>query len=494
MQAPYIIGIDIGTGSTKGLALDTQGQVIAEAQQFYSFPPTLPGRHEQDPEIIWEAFLRTLAEVVNRAGRPPAAISLSAAMHSIIPVDASGRPLAPMLTWADNRSASIAAALRQDPDAADLYTETGTPIHSMSPLTKLIWYREQEPQLFKKAARFLSIKEYIWFRLFGEYKVDESIASATGLLSIRTLSWSATALERIGLTADRLSEPVPSRYFRPWKPQPGIPLVLPEGLPVYIGSSDGCLAHIGSESLQPGTASLTLGTSGAVRFASPEPLPDTTSMLFSYRLTEGLFICGGPVNNGGQAGEWLIRQFCNRQADEEGYAFLFREAASVPPGSDGLFFLPYLQGERAPVWDEESRGLFYGITMHHRQAHFLRAGLEGVCYNLATIITALERNGGPIERLHVSGGFVRSPFWMQVLADCTGKSVCLLQTGDASALGAALLAGAAQGLFDSYRLPQSAHFRSVEPAPEHKELYARGRRFFERLYPAFQTLGTGPEN
>ncbi|HEX2607860.1 MAG TPA: gluconokinase, partial [Flavisolibacter sp.] len=421
---PYIIGVDIGTGSTKAVAVDVSGKLFHSSQVFYPILESQPVFSEQDPEVIARAFFQTIRELVQEMAAPPEAISLSSAMHSVLPVDEAGRPLGSLILWSDSRSAAIASRLRAAPFAEELYKRTGTPIHSMSPLCKLIWLYENQLDLFETTERFISIKEYLWQLLFQEYVIDHSIASATGLFDIERKTWYPEALELAHVAASRLSVPVPTSYSKVLSDTEQLTrLGLTASTRFYIGASDGCLANLGTGALEPGCVSVTIGTSGAVRMASKKPVYQFPEMSFNYLLDEQLYICGGPVNNGGNVLAWLRDQRTAIKGVEPSYEQLFSEMEIVPPGSHNLLFLPYLYGERAPIWDEQACGVYFGIRSHHDASCFLRAGIEGVCFALHSILVSLERHSGTIGQLQVSGGFVHAPLWIQILADITGKRV-----------------------------------------------------------------------
>lgn len=471
----YILGIDIGTGSTKAVALNLNYEPIDSVQRHYPLFSTLPGYSEQDPILIWEAFNQCISEMKERMGTAPQAIGLSSAMHSLISVDEAGNALAPMMTWADSRSSAIAKRLFESA-SGNLYQQTGTPIHAMSPLCKLIWLRENEEELFSRSHKFISIKEYIWFRLFKEFKIDHSIASCTGLFDWKALTWSKEALLLTGITMAQLSEPVSTSYQK--KDSQGITFV--------IGGSDGCLANLGSDANEKGTAALTIGTSGAVRISSPKPIFNTQAMTFSYILDEETFICGGPVNNGGIALQWLLKNVLGKtELSSADYSVLFENIKATIAGSNGLIFLPYLSGERAPIWDSESCGTFFGLKLHHDQHHLSRAVLEGICYALNEVLAALEPQAEEILQLNVSGGFVHARIWMEILADITGKEVVLVQTEDASAIGAAYLAVKAIGLTAEY--PMSAGEKEcIQPNPDHHKIYKQLFSVYKQLYPSLK--------
>ena len=433
-------GIDIGTGSCKAVALAAGGTIIGSARQFYATQHPLPGYSEQDPDLVWQACCKTLQQLFSATGMPQSVV-FSSAMHSMMAVDATGMPLAPLMLWSDNRSAAIAHQLQHGQAGYELYQATGTPLHAMSPLCKIAWLRQNNPRIFGAAKKFISIKEYVWYRLFGVYEVDDSIASATGLFDIHNFCWHEPALQFCGIHEGQLSAPVPAHHTRQQlMPAAKQMLGIGNDLSFMMGASDGCLANLGSFATEKNIAALTIGTSGAVRVCSPKAVADTGAMLFNYRLDRETFVCGGPVSNGGNILQWLLQRFLNIETPApEDYDRLFDKIETLPGGTQGLIFLPYLHGERAPVWDAQSSGCFAGIRQEHGQEHFLRAALEGVCFGLRQVIEIIEKHHGAVQQLNVSGGFIHSKTWMQVLADITGKKLCLIQTEDASAVGAAMM-------------------------------------------------------
>lgn len=472
----YILGIDVGTGSVKAVAVTLNGDVSGESQQHYSFSSPKPGYHEQNPKLIYNAFIAVIQDITGKTGAQPLAVGLSTAMHSLIPVDENCNALAAMMTWADSRSWAVATQLRASPEGLAIYTATGTPLHAMSPLCKLIWLKESDPVLFKKAHKFISIKDYIWYRLFNEFKTDYSIASGMGLFNISKYGWHTEALKLAGIEEKRLSDPVPTGYTKGYDGK-----VFSQGTPVTIGASDGCLANLGSMAVTPGTASITVGTSGAVRIASVRPLPNADAMTFSYILDNETYICGGPVNNGGVAMQWWLKNFIGSELSDDEYEEALGQVTRIPPGSNGLIFLPYLTGERAPIWDSESCGTFFGIRLQHTRVHFSKAVLEGICFAIRDVLEAVQQNAEPITCIKVSGGFIRSFVWLQTLADVTGKTLTVAQSGDASAVGAAYMAMKASGLVSDYPMPAS-YQQVFKPDPANAAKYDQDFRLYKQLY------------
>jgi gluconokinase len=485
----YFLGVDIGTGSTKAVALDIKGKSVFSTQIYYDTLQTQAGYSEQRPDEIFKAFVKSISLAVNHLKENPAAISLSAVMHSIIPVDESGRALANMLTWADSRSYEVAERIKALTEAESLYEATGTPIHAMSPLCKIIWWRENKPEIFSKAFKFISIKEYIWNKLFHQFQVDYSTASATGLFNTTQLKWHDHALQLAGITPAQLStlvSPVLVRYDLPEAIAHA--LHVEASTPFIIGASDGCLANLGSSAMSKSLASITIGTSGAVRIASDKAVNNFKSMLFNYLLDDQVFICGGAVNNGGIAVKWCKENLLQEDLKDD-YDEMFRQIESIDAGSHGLLFLPYLMGERAPVWDSRANGAFLGVTIGHDNVHFLRAVVEGICFSLNDVLQTLEQSAGKIDKIHVSGGLFKSKIFIQMLANVTGKSLCLMQTEDASAIGAVYLALKALGHVETFdELPRQEASYICEPQLEEYEKYKVYFGIYRQLYPRFKDV------
>ncbi|MEB0261265.1 MULTISPECIES: gluconokinase [unclassified Mucilaginibacter] len=479
----YFVGIDLGTGSSKAVAMDALGNTLATAQSYYPTSNPQPGYSEQNPDLIWRAFINCISKITTNLNAPPAAVSFSSAMHSIMPVDEQGNALTDAMLWSDARSGDIAQKIRDSADGEDLYKHTGTAIYAMSPLCKLMWLRENDKEFFNKAFKFISIKEYVWFKLFDVFEVDYSIASAMGMFDVLQLKWYDKALDLAGISSAKLSTPVNTdhkRYVATVDILPGIDTQTA----FIIGASDGCCANLGGNAVRPGIGALTIGTSGAVRVGSKAPVYNYEAMTFNYLLNADTFICGGAVNNGGGAVDWLLKDFLKLEhVSDENYKYLFKTIDTVKPGSEGLVFLPYLYGERAPVWDAKSSGAFININFKHQQQHFLRAALEGVCLALNDVLDAVENPEEPIKEIVIGGGFITSATWVQILADITGKKLVLLQGGDSSSVGAIYLAMEALGIDINPVINKEAQDRvEIEPNAEAHAIYSKIFPIYKKLY------------
>lgn len=502
MHMRFFIGTDIGTTHTKAIALQSDGFVLASAMHGYTPITDDTGKHELDPETVFQAVLNVLQEVVQQLALKTdlqhlSGIAFSSAMHSLIALDENFQPLSNCITWADLRSSAQAERLKQEGLAMDLYMHTGTPVHPMSPLCKLIWLRETDPVLHQQAAKFTGIKEYVLHRLTGRNVTDLSIASATGLFDIRARTWYGPALQLAGIDEGRLFAPVITRHIiSGLKPAYARMTGIPSQTPVVVGASDGCLANLGSNALEPGDLSITIGTSGAVRAVTSTPATDRGSRVFNYILDDDHFVCGGPLNNGGALVEWYAAHFLQRNIRDAGVMEWFmQQAASVTAGAEGLLFLPYVRGERAPVWDSMARGALVGMDHRHTQAHAMRAVLEGINYAVCDIAQAVQQTVGKANRIFVSGGFIHSPQWVQWLCNLLGQKLVVTGSADASAMGAAIMGFMATG--EISKLSEARKFFREEAvyepdAADHailQQYFTIYAQLYGQLRPGFQALG-----
>lgn len=498
MRMHVIIGVDIGTSGTKAIALTSGDKVVANTYVAYNPLPGEPGHHELDPEVLYQAVItcieKTAQQVISLAG-VIGGISFSTAMHSVIAVDANGEPLTNVITWADGRSTSYAEALKGTPEGHAIYRYTGTPIHPMSPLCKIMWLRDHQPAVFAAAHKFIGIKEFIFYRFFGEYLIDHSIASATGLFDIYNKTWYEPALKLAGITPDRLSNPVSTTWRRQYLKKP-VPARLSMVADTYyiIGASDGCLANLGSNATQPGDLSVTIGTSGAVRMITTTPAADDRERIFNYILTNELYVSGGAINNGVVLLKWYTENFLQKSlSGANDLNWFVQEAAKAPAGADGLLFLPYILGERAPVWDADAKGVFIGVHAGHTQVHFMRAIIEGINYALYQVAASVQETVGAIKNIYGSGGFINAPLWLQWLTDLFGREIKVISSDDASAVGAALLG---QQAIDMAKIDEPVtvfhnkqhYIPDMEMHQRYQRYYAVYAGLYDKLKADFQTL------
>jgi len=494
-QPATVIGLDLGTTNAKAIALSLDGQVLATASSSgYAIRAPHPGWAEQDPEEVWRgaaAALRALAGKISLAD--VVGLSFSGAMHSCFPLGADDTPLAPALTWADQRAAQIAARLRATANLNAIYQRTGCPLQPIYHIAKLRWWRESEPEISRQAALFVTLKDYVQFKLTGVWAADMSIYSATGLLDIHRCQWDDEALSLAGITPAQLPTLVsPLAVVGHLLENAASITNLPTGLPIVAGASDGGLANLGSGASRPGQSVVTVGTSGAVRRLVAKPYLDHSqegnARTWCYLLAEDRYFAGGAINNAGLAVQWVREKFYPDLAPEAAYQQLFADAAEIDPGAGGVMVLPFFAGERSPYWRADAKAAILGLGLSHDRRHISRATLEAVAFRLGTIWSALGAFPEDSGTIHLTGGILQSPLWAQIVCDVLGVPLAAVESSDASAVGAAMLGQVALGLAPSLdglavRIQRGASWQPV-PArhARYSELLEQFSDFYRKLY------------
>nr|WP_315151599.1 gluconokinase [uncultured Flavobacterium sp.] len=467
------IGIDIGTTATKAVCFDIHGTVIKQISHSYPMYHPKPDWSIQKPHEILETVLKCIQEIT--AAIQPEFISFSSAMQSIIAIDETGKPLTEAILWADNRANEIAEKIKNSEKGNHFYQKTGIPIHPFSTMTKIAWLKEFETEIFSKTYKFISIKEYVWHHLTGEYDTDSSMASGTGLLNIHTLKWDDEILDFLKIKRQQLSAVYEVMHQRKG--------ILDDFLYV-IGGGDGALANLGTGAMNKGFMALTIGTSGAVRLPIDQPFVDPQMRTQCYHLIDSQYLTLGAVNNGAIVLQWLKETILKTTAS---YEELFDEAEKIAAGSEGLLFVPYLLGERAPIWDASAQGSLLGMQIIHTQAHLVRATLEGILFGLFQITEILLPD--PEKRkettIMASGGFGKSEFWLQIVADIFQMKVETSQTIEGSAWGAVLIGLDATGIAVEN---QHKTGKTYLPNPANKKIYNDSFTKFKKVYSLLKGL------
>ena len=482
-SAPVVVGIDLGTSAVKVLAATTGGRQIASGSEFYGLETPRPDQVEQDADVVYLATMRALERVladVRMRGSEVTAIGFSSAMHGVLCVDDAGEPLSRVITWMDRRAHAIADRWRADGTAAELYAQTGAPMHPMLPIAKLRWLLEHDPELARRTRRFVGLKELVIFRWTGEWLVDYGIASATGMLDLRSRAWFPRALELAGVEPERLSKPAPtSTALNAFRPAIARELGFTGRTEVVLASADGPLANIGVGTSERGDVALTLGTSGAVRILTDEPILDRDARTFCYCADDRRYVVGGPTSAAGASLEWIFGLLLAEVPQEERFAHAAALAAEVPAGSDGLVVLPFFAGERAPYWRSGLRGAFDALDLAHDRRTILRAGFEGVVFGVLAVYEVLRELSGDAQRLLLTGGLTKAPLVRALLADVFGLPAVQPHQQEASAFGAALLAAQAVGLVPDAAVAARAvgYDEPTAPDPALRDAY---RAAFER--------------
>jgi gluconokinase len=489
-----VIGIDTGTTATKAIAAGLDGELRASTSVHYPLSVPGPGRAELDSQRLSGAATEALVDVAQQCrehGDRVVAVSLSAFLHGLVPMDAAGRPLGPLVTWADGRAGAQTRQIAEAGRAKALQARTGTPVHPMSPLAKLAWWRATDPDTLRDTPRWGGVKELVLAVLADEpFLLDLSVASGTGLYDIHERRWDAEALDIAGVRPGQLAEVVPTTTKLRLNAGVAAAAGLPADTPLIIGAADGPLANLGVGATPAGVAAVSLGTSGALRTIVDGPTADKAGRLFCYALTEDRWAIGGAINNAGSVVRWAGQTFAGgfdrpaaegEEADVRDAALL-TEAAQAPPGSDGLLCLPYLLGERAPWWRAGLRGAYLGLRREHGRAHLVRAAVEGVCQQLALVRDTFADEGIPVTEVRATGGAVASELWVGVLAAALDLPVAIADTPEGTALGACLL-----GLHALGELPDLDHAAAlidigepIRPDPANAAHYRRLRPLVER--------------
>lgn len=446
IQTTRVLAVDIGTSSVRAMVYDASGKIHARAQIAYSTVRPAPYFEEQDPDRVRSEVYRAIALCLEQPGASPGEIlglCFSSQMYGVIAVDGKGNALTRNILWSDGRSEPQAEAIKKTVGERWLYPETGCPMNSIFPFAKLAWMKHQEPELFRSAARFVSIKEYVTFPLIGEWGVDYSMASSTGMFDIHAHRWSDKATGYLGPAPERLSTPVSGTHrFALRSDSPLARLGLPDDIAVFLGGGDGPLANLGAGASALGMVNIDLGTSGAARCLASEPTVDDAASLWCFCLTDDLWASGGIVTNVGNAYQWFAGKVLGAAglSERDAYDIMDRAAAEIAPGSDGLYFLPYLRKARSPYWDGRLKGTMFGLTADHSAGHMARAMLEAVAFDLRTIVDIMQKKLTLAAHTVLTGGLSRSPIIPQLLADVLHTEIRVPEDGEGSIAGAAILA------------------------------------------------------
>jgi xylulokinase len=489
----YWLGLDIGTGGSRALLVDDHGNVRhACTAPHEEMRMERPLWAEQRPEDWWTAAQKAIHGVLAAAGasgRDVRAAGLSGQMHGLTLLDANDAVIRPALIWCDQRSQPQVDWINRTAGPANILRWIANPVLTGFTLPKLLWVRDHEPEQFARIRRVLLPKDYVRFCLTGEYASDVSDASGTALFDVVNRRWSHEFVSKLGLDAAVLpkvyeSAEVTGRISAAAAAATG----LAEGTPVVGGGGDQAASAIGNGIVEPGIASCTLGTSGVVFAHLDAAAYDPAGRVHTFcHAVPGKWHVMGVTQGAGLSLQW----FRNQLAGGVSYDQLTAEASRAEPGSQGLYWLPYLMGERTPHLDPFARGGWVGLTAKHTRADLIRAILEGVAYSQKDCLSLISNMGVEVSRVRLSGGGARSPFWRQMFADVFARPVAILANQEGSAYGAALLAMTGSGAFSSVAEACSAAIReaeTVEPQPASAARYAESYETFRSLYPALAPL------
>lgn len=459
-----IIGVDIGTTSTKTVAFNEMGHVVYQVSHGYPLIAKLAKQAEEKPQDIFKAVTLGLKEVIEKIGKDKIkGIGFSSAMHTLILMDNDNKPLTNVFTWADNRAVKTLKKHLDKDNLEKLTKYTGVPLHPMLPLAKLLWIKENNKRLWNKTAHFIDIKSYVLYQFTQQYYVDYSIANASGLFNAQEKKWDKNILRYLNITENQLPKLVDTTYQI-------FSSVKKLDIPLIIGGSDGALANLSNPLVPEPFYTISFGTSAAVRTTIQNLKLSSNRKLFTYYQYKNNWVMGAPTNNAGDVWKWLKDNILNLKT----YDDLDAQALQSSAGAHKLFFIPYIFGERAPIWDANAFGGLVGLNSFHTSEDIVRAVIEGIIYNTDLIIGELNKS---LERepssLVLVGGMARDELFDQLLADITGYKVYIPSSVETSALGAAILAMISLNMVDAPNKVQTnlSISKVFVPSNKRKQIY-----------------------
>lgn len=493
----YLIGIDTSTTSSKVLLMDEQGNVIAVASSPHTLHTPKPLWSEQSPQEWWEAVVASIRSVLEKTGiqgESIRAIGLTGQMHGLVLLDSAGHVLRPAILWNDQRTQRQCDEIHRRIGKETFIRITGNVALTGFTAPKILWVQENEPEVFVRARHVLLPKDYIRYKLTGEYAMDKADGAGTVLFDLQKRDWSDEILSALDLPRGWLPNTYEGPQFTGYITDEAASLTgLKAGTPVAAGGGDQAAQAVGMGVVEPGIVGLTVGTSGVVFATTPAPLVEPEGRLhaFCHAVPNRWHFMGVMLSAAGSL-QWYRDTLAPHMSFDE----LLAEAEAVPAGSEGLQFLPYLTGERTPHPDPLARGAFVGLTLRHSRAYMTRAVLEGVAFGLKDSFTLIQYAGlGAITQVRASGGGTKGALWRQILASVLEAELVTLNTTEGAAYGAALLAGVGAEIWpDVLSACQGVQIKaSTLPDPSQVEQYRTAYALYQDLYPAlrdrFQKMG-----
>jgi xylulokinase len=495
----YVLGIDVGTGGTRALIVDEKGRIAGAATEEHEpFASPKIGCAEQRPEDWWRAAgiaVRKALAQGNLQGGQIACVGFSGQMHGAVMLDSAGEVVRPALIWCDVRTENQCRELNERIGAERLIQLTCNPALPNFTLTKLLWVRENEPENWKRVRSVMLPKDYVRFRLTGERAIDVADASGTLMLDVAKRRWSAEVLEAAEIDPSLL----PAVYESPdvcgkVSATGAVATGLAAGTPVVAGAGDQAAGATGMGIVTPGAVSATIGTSGVVFAATDRPALDPRGRLHTFcHAVPGRWHVMGVTQAAGLSLRWFRDNFGSSATQSAGdsYEKLTAEAATAPPGADGLLWAPYLMGERTPHLDADARGALVGLTASHTRAHIVRAILEGVAFSLKDTFTIFDEMKVPVKSIRLGGGGARSPLWRQIQADVYDHEVEIVEAEEGAAYGAAILAGVGAKIWPSVDAACDSVVRvasRTQPNAANAEVMQKNYAAYRRIYPAMKSI------
>jgi len=497
MEKTLFLGIDVGTTGVKALLVNETGKVVDQATEEYPLLAPKPLWAEQDPADWWKAAVKALRLISDRQKLKGTllAAGLTGQMHGSVFLDREGKVLRPAILWCDQRTTAEVKEIEELVGKKRINQITGNPVFTGFTAPKILWLRRNEPEAYRNVAKILLPKDYLRYKLTGEFASEVTDNSGTSLFDVETRKWSPEILKKLQIKPDWLAPVFESPDITgKVTPEAANLTGLPEGLPVVAGAGDQAASGCGNGVVSKGIISATLGTSGVVFAFSDKVLKDSAGRIHTmcHAVPGTWHLMAVSLSSGGSL-RWFRDNFCQEEiltAKKEGkdpYEIMTAEAAKITAGSEGLFFLPYLTGERTPHANPLARAVFFGATGRHTKPHFIRTILEGVTFGLRDGMEIMKELGLPIRQVRVSGGGARSDLWCQIMAGIFGKELVRTENPDTTALGSAILAAAGVKYFKSVPEACSRMVRTKEvfqPDRRESKTYNQAYGIFRKLYPA----------
>ena len=497
MEQDLIISHDLGTTGDKSCLWDLDGNLVASYRCSYPLYQPHPTWAEQDPKHWWNAFKVSTKRLIEQAHVDPReirAIGFSGQMMGCLPVSARGEPLRRAIIWMDQRSLEQAEEIKRKIGEWEYYATTGVRPNATWSLSKFMWLRDNQPELLRKAHRFLMAKDFIVMKLTGNFVTDYSDASLSGSISIKDRNWAFDFLRELNIPSDLFPEIKHSTYVvGELGAKEAREIGLAQGTRVVLGGGDGPCATVGSGCVNEGDVYIYVGTSSWISATTSKHLKDPQMRFFNmWHLDRDLFTPAGTMQMAGGSYEWIKNILFGRRRAKSAYDSMEKMASGVELGAAGVVFIPYLMGERAPVWDSKARGVFFGLTLAHDRRHLIRAVIEGVSINLRLILEAFEENGVDVKEIRMIGGVAKSSLWRAVITDCLGKPTLLVANPEeATSRGAMLAAAVGDGTFGDFRsavklvATQERHLPDEDNFKRYQEIKACFVSIYNNLRPVF---------
>jgi xylulokinase len=496
-MARLFLGIDVSTTGAKALLIDDGGKVVATATTALSLQTPKPLWSEQDPQEWWTGTAASIKKALAEAGAKGsdvAAVGLTGQMHGLVLLDGQRNVLRPAILWNDQRTGAECEEIEKKVGRAELIREVGNVALTGFTAPKILWVRNNEPDVYAKAKLVLLPKDYVRLRLTGEAAMDKADGSGTILFELKARGWSKTVLEKLDIPAEWLPPTLEGpEVTGKVTAEAAAATGLAEGTPVMAGGGDQAAGAVGAGAVRPGVVSLTLGTSGVVFATTPEPLVEPEGRLHAFcHAVPGTWHFMGVTLSAAGSLQW----YHDTLTPDESFAAIVKEAEDAPAGSEGLLFLPYLSGERTPYPDPHARGSFVGLTLRHRRAHLTRSVLEGVAFSMKDCFALLQGAGlGEVSEVRIAGGGAKGALWRKIVASALGLPMVTVTSTEGAAYGAALLGAVGAGAWSSVEEACDATIAISgrdEPVAEwtkaYKDLYPRYRELYPALKPTYDAL------